>query len=224
MTIGLLFIVLIIIIVMVVVSKGFIRFGNLLSGKLTFLIIGIYALLGLCSFVYLASAKEQHIEPMSKALEDKRSIQSEQMDAYISEGNMDKIDPSYILATYVVEAQSTELFFRPNEENDLIFYIKYRDDLNSNEIRVTVYKNFLNYNGYDIAVNSKLYVAIVNDIFYVTSGYQNLKIANVMGQLSLVEQGFSRSGYSVGRFPVVLIEVPNHITIHDEYNTLILVK
>lgn len=218
--IGPLFIVLLIVLVMVVVSKGFIRFSNLLSGQLTFLIIGIYALLGLCSFVYLASAKEQHIEPMSRALEDKRSIQSEQMDAYI-EGNMDKIDPSYILATYVVEAQSTELFFRPNEENDLMAYIKYRDDLDSNEIRVTVYKNFLNYNGYDIDVNSKLNVAIVNDIFYITSGYQNLKIANVMGQLSLVEQGFSKSSYSVGRFPVVLIEVPNHITIHDDYDTLI---
>ena len=224
MTIGILLIVLIIIIVMVVVSKGFIRFSNLLSGQLTFLIIGIYALLGLCSFVYLASAKEQHIEPMSKALEDKPSIQSEQMEAYIREGNLDKIDPSYILATYVVEAQSTELFFIPNEENDLMTYVKYRDDLNSNEIRVTVYKNFFNYNGYDIDVNSKLNVEIVNDRLYITSGRKNLKIANVMGQLSLVEQGFSSSGYSVGRFPVVLIEVPNHITIHDDYDTLILVK
>lgn len=222
--IGLLLIVLLIMIVMVVVSKGFIRFSKLLSAQLTFLIIGIYALLGLCSFVYLASAKEQHIEPMSRALEDKRDLQSEQMYAYISEGNIDKIDPSYILETYVVEAQSTELFFRPDEENDLMVYIKYRDDLDSNEIRVTVYKNFLNYNGYDINVNSKLNVAIVNDIFYITSGYQNLKIANVMGQLSLIEQGFSRSSYSVGRFPVVLIEVPNHITIHDEYDSLITIQ
>ena len=218
--IGLLFIVFIMI-VMFVVTKGFIRFSKLLSAQLTFLIIGIYALLGLCSFVYLASAKEQHIEPMSKALEDKRFIQSEQMDSDIREGDMDKIDPSYILATYVVEAQSTELFYRPNEENDLIAYIKYRDDLDSNEIRVTVYKNFLNYNGYDIDVNSNFNVAIVNDIFYITSGYQNLKIANVMGQLSLIEQGFSSSGYSIAGFPIVLIEVPNHITIHDEYDSLI---
>lgn len=221
--IGLLFIVFIMI-VMFVVTKGFIRFSKLLSAQLTFLIIGIYALLGLCSFVYLASAKEQHIEPMSKALEDKRFIQSEQMDSDIREGDMDKIDPSYILATYVVEAQSTELFYRPNEENDLIAYIKYRDDLDSNEIRVTVYKNFLNYNGYDIDVNSNFNVAIVNDIFYITSGYQNLKIANVMGQLSLIEQGFSSSGYSIAGFPIVLIEVPNHITIHDEYDSLITIQ
>lgn len=221
--IGLLFIVFIMI-VMFVVTKGFIRFSKLLSAQLTFLIIGIYALLGLCSFVYLASAKEQHIEPMSKALEDKRFIQSEQMDSDIREGDMDKIDPSYILATYVVEAQSTELFYRPNEENDLIAYIKYRDDLDSNEIRVTIYKNFLNYNGYDIDVNSNFNVAIVNDIFYITSGYQNLKIANVMGQLSLIEQGFSSSGYSIAGFPIVLIEVPNHITIHDEYDSLITIQ
>ena len=223
---GLFLIVLLLIVVMVVIRKGFIRFSNIFSGQMTFLIIGIYVLLGISSFVYLVLAKDQHIEPIPRALEDERVQQSDQMLAHLSEGKMDQIDSSYVLATYVVEAQSTELSFRQNEEDALTAFIQYRDDLDSNEIRVTAYKNFFSYNGFDLTdVSPKLNVDIVDNIFYITSSYKNLKIANVKGQLSVVEDGIhkSRGLYATGFNQVVFIEVPNHITIRDD-DSLIIVK
>jgi PRTRC genetic system protein C len=224
--IGLFLIVLLLIGVMVVISKGFTRFSTIFSGQMTFIIVGIYVLLGFSSFVYLVIAKGQHIEAIPKALEGEHSQQNEQMLAHLSEGKMDQIDSSYVLATYVVEAQSTELSFRQNEEDALTAFIQYRDDLDSNEIRVTAYKNFFSYNGFDLTdVSPKLNVDIVDNIFYITSSYKNLKIANVKGQLSVVEDGIhkSRGLYATGFNQVVFIEVPNHITIRDD-DSLIIVK
>lgn len=224
---GLLLIVLLLIVVIVVISKGFIRFSNILSGQVTFLIIGIYVLLGFSSFVYLALANEQHIEAMPRALENEHVQQNEQILAHLREGKLDQIDSSFVSASYVVEAQSTELSFTPNEENVLTAFIQYRDDLESNEIRVTAYKNFISYNGYDMTdFSPKLNVEIIDNILYITSGYKNLKIANVTGQLSILEDGIhkSRGIYATAFNQVVFIEVPNHITIHDDFDSLIIVK
>ena len=224
---GLFLIVLLLVVILVIISKGFIRFSNILSRQMTFLIIGIYVLLGFSSFVYLVLAKNQHIELMPKEIEDERFQHNEQMLAHLKEGKLNQIDSSYVIATYVVEAQSTELKFTPNYENDITAFIQYRDDLDLNEIRVTAYKNFFSYNGYDMTdVSPNLNVEIVDNIFYITSGYKNLKVANVMGQLSILEDSIHKSTgeYAIGFNQVVFIEVPNHITIHDDFDSLITVK
>jgi len=224
---GLFLIVLLLVVIMVIISKGFIRFSNILSRQMTFLIIGIYVLLGFSSFVYLVLAKNQHIESMPKAIEDERFQHNEQIHAHLREGKLDQIGSSFVSASYVVEAQSTELKFTTNYGDDLTAFIQYRDDLDSDEIRVTAYKNFISYNGYDMTnFSPKLNVEIIDNIFYITSGYKNLKISNVTGQLSILDHGIhkSKGEYAIGFNQVVFIEVPNHITIHDDFDSLITVK
>ena len=91
---GLFLIVLLLVVILVIISKGFIRFSNIFSRQMTFLIIGIYVLLGFSSFVYLVLAKNQHIELMPKAIEDERFQHNEQIHAHLREEKLNQINSS----------------------------------------------------------------------------------------------------------------------------------
>lgn len=217
--------ILLLIVLMAIVSR-FTRFIDIFSGKLTICIIGIYMSFGVVAFSYLVFAKDQHIVAMEKSEVDELLLQNEQFYKLLNEGNITEIDASDVLATYVLETEYKELTYQL-QEDAIPAFIQYRDDLDPNEIRVTTYKNFFNLNGYNMTdVDRNWNISIVGQTLSIIPSYKSLKVLNVTGHVSFLEHDSDESldFYTTRGNPAVFLEVPTSITIHDENDTLIVVK